>query len=107
MESKYERGPSSSYFWFSPTGFRHIVRNVYTYKFDSARIEKLTERAGPLFAEFRAELLAFADFMESNEVEEEGNNDTHYSVNCKPTRDESESFAESVQIKRKSLTPEQ
>ena len=72
-------------------GFRHIVRNVYTYKFDSARIEKLTERAGPLFAVFRAELLAFADFMEANEVDEEGNNDTHYSISCKPTEDESES----------------
>lgn len=51
-------------------GFRHIVRNVYTYKFDSARIEKLTERAGPLFARLRAELLAFADFLEANEGEE-------------------------------------
>jgi len=47
-------------------GFRHIVRNVYTYKFDSARIEKLTEKAGPLFARLRAELLAFADFLEAN-----------------------------------------
>ncbi|MBC8432097.1 MAG: hypothetical protein H8D96_09265 [Desulfobacterales bacterium] len=51
-------------------GFRHIVRNVYTYKFDSARIEKLTERAGPLFAQLRAELLAFADFLEANEGDE-------------------------------------
>ncbi len=51
-------------------GFRHIVRNVYTYKFDSARIEKLTEKAGSLFARLRAELLAFADFLEANEGEE-------------------------------------
>ena len=42
-------------------GCRHIVRNVYTYKFDSARIEKLTEKAGRLFTRLRAELLAFAD----------------------------------------------
>ena len=51
-------------------GFRHIVRNVYTYKFDSARIEKLTERAGPLFTRLRAELLAFADFLEANKEKE-------------------------------------
>lgn len=51
-------------------GFRHIVRNVYTYKFDSARIENLTERAGPLFAQLRAELLAFADFLEASEGDE-------------------------------------
>jgi HepT-like protein len=51
-------------------GFRHIVRNIYTYKFDSARIEKLTEKAGPLFARLRAELLAFADFLEATEGEE-------------------------------------
>ncbi|MBL6972488.1 MAG: hypothetical protein ISR63_10175 [Desulfobacterales bacterium] len=50
-------------------GFRHIVRNVYTYKFDSTRIEKLTERAGPLFTRLRAELLAFADFLQANEGE--------------------------------------
>ena len=46
------------------------MRNVYTYKFDSARIEKLTEKAGPLFARLRAELLAFADFLEATEGEE-------------------------------------
>jgi hypothetical protein len=51
-------------------GFRHIVRNVYTYKFDSARIEKLTEKAEPLFALLRSELLAFADFLEVNEEED-------------------------------------
>ena len=51
-------------------GFRHIVRNVYTYKFDSARIEKLTAKAEPLFNRLRAELLAFADFLEANEEEE-------------------------------------
>jgi len=51
-------------------GFRHIVRNVYTYKFDSIRIEKLTAKAGPLFTRLRAELLAFADFLEANDGEE-------------------------------------
>ena len=50
-------------------GFRHIVRNVYTYNFDSAKIEELTEKAGQLFVRFRSELLAFADFLEANEGE--------------------------------------
>ncbi len=52
-------------------GFRHIVRNVYTYKFNSARIEKLTEKAGPLFNQLQAELLAFADFLEASDGEED------------------------------------
>lgn len=47
-------------------GFRHVVRNVYTYKFDSARIDKLTEKATPLFTRLRAELQAFADFLDAN-----------------------------------------
>ena len=51
-------------------GFRHVVRNVYTYKFDSARIAKLTKGAGPLFARLRAELQAFADFLEASLGEE-------------------------------------
>jgi hypothetical protein len=40
---------------------------LYTYKFDLARIEKLTEKAGPLFARLRAELQAFADFLEGSD----------------------------------------
>jgi len=51
-------------------GFRHVVRNVYTYKFDSTRIEKLTKGVGPLFARLRAELEAFADFLEASLEEE-------------------------------------
>ena len=47
-------------------GFRHVVRNVYAYKFDSDRIDKLTEKASPLYFKLRAELLAFAEFLEAN-----------------------------------------
>lgn len=43
--------------------FRHIVRNVYTFKFDPAGIQKLVERLPELFTQVRAELLAFADFL--------------------------------------------
>lgn len=44
--------------------FRHVVRNVYTFNFDSGKIAKLVEHIQPVFAQVRAELLAFADFLE-------------------------------------------
>ena len=50
-------------------GFRHIVRNVYTYKFDSVRIERPTEKADQLFVRVRAELLGFAGFLEADKGE--------------------------------------
>lgn len=48
-------------------GFRHIVRNVYTYRFDPAKVEKLVRDAPGLFAQLKAELSAFADFLGRNE----------------------------------------
>jgi len=45
-------------------GFRHVVRNVYTYKFDPAKIQKLVTNAPGLFLQIQAELLAFAAFLE-------------------------------------------
>ena len=45
-------------------GFRHVVRNVYTYKFDPVKLEKLVRSAPDLFAQAKAELLAFAAFLE-------------------------------------------
>jgi len=48
-------------------GFRHIVRNVYTYRFDPAKVEKLVRDAPGLFAQLKAELSAFADFLEQGE----------------------------------------
>jgi hypothetical protein len=45
-------------------GFRHIVRNVYTFKFNPLKLEKLVVRVNPLFSQIRLELLAFADFLE-------------------------------------------
>ncbi|GEM_PF-4293743 len=49
---------------------RHIVRNVYTFKFDPLRVEQLTIKAHSLFLQVRNELLAFAQFLEqqANEV---------------------------------------
>jgi len=45
-------------------GFRHIVRHVYTFKFDPAKVQRLVEAGPAVFAQVRAELLAFADFLE-------------------------------------------
>lgn len=45
-------------------GFRHVVRNIYTHIFDRVKMRKLVEKAPGLFNQVRAELLAFADFLE-------------------------------------------
>ncbi len=47
-------------------GFRHVVRNVYTFKFDPAKIEKLVNQAPNVFFSIKQELLAFADFLEDS-----------------------------------------
>jgi hypothetical protein len=44
--------------------FRHVVRNIYTFDFDPARIEHLTQRLRPAFEQTKIELLAFADFLD-------------------------------------------
>lgn len=45
-------------------GFRHIVRNVYTFRFDPPKLQPLVENASATLAQARAELLAFAKFVE-------------------------------------------
>jgi hypothetical protein len=45
-------------------GFRHVVRNVYTYKFDPAKVKNLVINIQNLFVQVRAELSAFAEFLE-------------------------------------------
>jgi hypothetical protein len=44
--------------------FRHVVRNVYTYNLDPVKIGKLVGSASELFTQTKAELLAFAAFLE-------------------------------------------
>lgn len=44
--------------------FRHVVRKVYTHRFDPAKLGKLVNFAPELFALTKAELLAFAAFLE-------------------------------------------
>ena len=48
-------------------GFRHIVRNVYTYKLDPAKVGKLVLSAQNTFTKLNAELLAFASFLEQGQ----------------------------------------
>ena len=45
-------------------GFRHVVRNVYAYKFDPLKVEKLVEDLPELSQKVQKELLAFANFLE-------------------------------------------
>ena len=45
-------------------GFRHIVRNVYTFKFDPVKVQKLVEKMPGVFEHVREELLSFANFLE-------------------------------------------
>ena len=45
-------------------GFRHIVRHVYTFKFDPAKIQRLAEGAPAVLIQVRQELLDFANFLD-------------------------------------------
>ncbi len=45
-------------------GFRHVVRNVYTFRFDPIKIEKLVTSLPVCFTGVKAELSAFANFLE-------------------------------------------
>ncbi len=45
-------------------GFRHVVRNVYAYNFETTKLEKLVTDLPATLAQVRGELLAFAEFLE-------------------------------------------
>ena len=45
-------------------GFRHVVRNVYSYNFEAAKIRRLVTNLPATLDPVRAELLAFACFLE-------------------------------------------
>jgi hypothetical protein len=45
-------------------GFRHIVRNVYSYKLDAAKMGKLVLSAQDLFSQLQLEITAFVAFLE-------------------------------------------
>lgn len=46
-------------------GFRHVVRNVYAFKFRPSRLKELMDGLSGCFTSLRQELLAFAEFLES------------------------------------------
>jgi len=45
-------------------GFRHVVRNVYTFNLDVEQVRGLIEQLRPTMEQTRQELHAFADFLE-------------------------------------------
>lgn len=45
-------------------GFRHVVRNVYTFNFNPSKIKTIVEKIPDLFNSLKAELTAFADFLD-------------------------------------------
>jgi len=45
-------------------GFRHVVRSVYAYNFETAKLRKLVIDLSATLDQTRAELLAFAGFLE-------------------------------------------
>jgi hypothetical protein len=46
-------------------GFRHVVRNVYTFNFRPSRLKELVDGLPECFISLRQELLAFGQFLES------------------------------------------
>lgn len=51
-------------------GFRHVVRNVYTFHFNPAKMRLLVEQSPEMFGQVRKELLAFADFIDQAVADE-------------------------------------
>lgn len=47
-------------------GFRHVVRNVYTYKFEPLKLKRLVMDLPRTFDQARVELKAFAGFLEES-----------------------------------------
>lgn len=44
--------------------FRHLVRNVYTFKLEAGRMNQLIENLSDLYEQASRELLIFADFLD-------------------------------------------
>ena len=47
-------------------GFRHVVRNVYTYHISADKMKPLAKGIRPLFKQIEKELTAFSRFIQSN-----------------------------------------
>ena len=51
-------------------GFRHVVRNVYSYNFDPNKIEGLVENISATYGNVRNELTAFVKFLTATDEDE-------------------------------------
>ena len=47
-------------------GFRHVVRNVYTYHLNPQKIKPLVDKVQEVFNKSEKELSAFAKFLQSD-----------------------------------------
>jgi hypothetical protein len=45
--------------------FRHVARNIYAFNLDAAKLKRLVVQAAVCFRPIQAELLAFADLLDS------------------------------------------
>ncbi len=43
--------------------FRHVVRNIYAFEFDPARIERLVHQMSVVYSQIQTELLVFVSFL--------------------------------------------
>jgi len=53
-------------------GFRHVVRNVYTFQFDPSRVRRLVQQVPAVPDRLRPQLLAFADFLQQRATQADG-----------------------------------
>ncbi len=47
-------------------GFRHVVRNIYAFRFNPTKLQRLVQGASDVFSQAQVELLAFASFLEQS-----------------------------------------
>ncbi len=52
-------------------GFRHVVRNVYTFNLDAEQVELLVKQLQPTMDRVAQDLTAFADFLEQVGTDEQ------------------------------------
>lgn len=45
--------------------FRHLVRNAYSFNLEADKMTGVVDTLPPLWKQIRAELLAFADFLDA------------------------------------------
>jgi hypothetical protein len=52
-------------------GFRHVVRNVYTFNLRSARLEELTSGLSDCYHSVEGDLISFTEFLEQLAMDED------------------------------------